>query len=220
MKHLFGHATSLLVICGAVLFPAATVAGQGTLNPVPPLVAQPAAPAPSVANGAPTSVVSVPADYVIGAEDLLSVVFWRDKELSADVVVRPDGRISLPLLNDVYAVGFTPEQLAGELMKAASKYIEDPTASVIVKEIRSRKVFILGQVGKPGPYPLTSDMTVLQLIAIAGDILEYADAKNITVVRPENGREHRFKFNYRDVLKGKKIEQNIKLKPGDTVIVP
>jgi len=90
---------------------------------------------------------------------------------------------------------------------------------VIVREIKSRKVYIIGQVNKAGPYPLTSDMTVLQLIAVAGDLLEYADAKNIVITRMENGKERRFKFNYKDVLRGKSLEQNILLKPNDTVIV-
>ena len=214
MKHLSGQVMCVLVICGTLSSPALARQAARPPQPIAP-VAQPAS-----GNGAPRTAVKVPSDYVIGAEDALSVVFWRDKELSADVIVRPDGKISLPLLNDVMAVGLTPEQLAGELMKAATKYIEDPTASVIVKEIRSRRVYILGQVGKPGPYPLTSDMTVLQLIAIAGDVLEYADSKDITITRMEGGKESRFKFNYKDVLKGKKLEQNILLKPNDTVIVP
>ena len=213
MNYRFGQVTFALVICGTLSSP--LVADQAKPpQPIAP-VAQPASRQRRSEDRG-----EVPSDYVIGAEDALSVVFWRDKELSADVIVRPDGKISLPLLNDVVAVGLTPEQLAAELMKAATKYIEDPTASVIVKEIRSRKVYILGQVGKPGPYPLTSDMTVLQLIAIAGDVLEYADAKDITITRMEGGKERRFKFNYRDVLKGKRLEQNILLKPNDTVIVP
>jgi polysaccharide export outer membrane protein len=212
MKHLSGQLMCVVVICGTLSTPA--LARQAAKPPQPTAPAQ-----PSAGNGAPKTGAVLPADYVIGAEDSLSIVFWRDKELSADVVVRPDGKISLPLINDVTAVGLTPEQLAASLMKAASKFIEDPTASVIVKEIRSRKVYIIGQVAKAGPYPLTSDMTVLQLIAIAGDLLEYADAKNIVITRMENGKESRFKFNYKDVLKGKNLQQNILLKPNDTVIV-
>ena len=215
MNYRFGPISLALVICGTLSAPLAADQAKPTQPTTPPA-------RPASVNGAPKAegVAKLPADYVIGTEDFLSIVFWRDKELSADVVVRPDGKISVPLLNDITAVGLTPEQLANELMKAASKYIEDPTATVIVKEIRSRKVFIIGQVSRPGPYPLTGDMTVLQLIAIAGDVLEFADAKDITITRMEKGREQRFKFNYRDVLKGKKLEQNILLKPNDTVIVP
>jgi polysaccharide export outer membrane protein len=163
--------------------------------------------------------VPLPAGYVIGAEDVLSIVFWRDKELSAEVVVRPDGKISVPLLNDVQAAGYTPEQLGDVLVKAATKYIADPTATVIVKAINSRKVYVIGEVGKPGTVSLVGEMNVLQLIAVVGGLLEYADKENITVVRQENGRERRFKFNYKEVVKGKKVEQNIMLKPGDTVLV-
>jgi len=134
--------------------------------------------------------------------------------------VRPDGKISLPLLKDIQAAGYTPDQLTGVLVGAASKYISQPNATVIVKEINSRKVFIVGQVAKPGGYPMTGSMTVLELIALSGDVLEYAKSKNIVVVRKENDGERRFQFNYKDVLKGKHSEQNIRLTPGDTVIVP
>ena len=163
----------------------------------------------------------MPPGYVIGAEDVLTIVFWRDKEMSADVVVRPDGKISLPLLNDVQAAGYTPDQLRGQLELAAKKFMkDDPNASVIVKAVNSRKVHIIGNVGKAGTYPLAGDMTVLQFIALAGGLQEYADAKNITIMRKEDGQDRAFKFNYKDVVKGKKLQQNIALKPGDTVIVP
>lgn len=162
----------------------------------------------------------VPGDYVIGADDALSIVFWRDKDMSADVVVRPDGKISLPLLNEMQAAGYTPEQLRGKLVEAASKYVEEPNATVVVKEIRSRKVFITGNVAKPSSYPLIGEMNVLQLIAQAGGLLEYADSKNIVVMRTENGKQQHFTVNYNDVIKRKNVAQNISLKPGDTVVVP
>jgi polysaccharide export outer membrane protein len=170
--------------------------------------------------GAPTAAPVLPARYVIGAQDVLSIVFWRDKDMSADVVVRPDGKISLPLLNEMQAAGFTPEQLRMTLVSAAAKYIEDPDATVVVKEIHSRNVYITGNVGKPGTYPLTTDMTVLQFIALAGGLQEFSDAKNIVVIRTENGRQQYYKFNYKDVVKQKQPEQNLALKPGDTVVVP
>ncbi|HSL23440.1 MAG TPA: polysaccharide biosynthesis/export family protein [Vicinamibacterales bacterium] len=170
-------------------------------------------------NGPKVEAVTPPAGYVIGPEDLLTIVFWRDRDMSADVVVRPDGMISLPLLNDLQAAGYTPEQLAVALEKAASKYITEPSASVIVREIRSRKVYVVGEVARPGTVPLMSEMNVLQVIAAVGGLLEYADRDNITIVRNKNGREWRFKFNYNDVVKGKKLQQNILLQPGDTVVV-
>ena len=164
--------------------------------------------------------VSLPAGYVIGPEDVLSIVFWRDKDMSSEVVVRPDGRISLPLLNDLMAAGYTPDELRTVLIREASKYLEDANATVVVKEIHSRKVFVTGQVGKPGSYPLVGGLNVLQMIAHSGGLLEYADSKNIVIVRSEHGQEHRFKFNYKEVVKGKNVAQNIPLRPGDTIIVP
>ena len=174
---------------------------------------------------APTAVavpagVPTPADYVIGPNDVLTVVFWRDKDISGDVVVRPDGRISVPLINELQASGLTPEQLRQQITTAAAKFVEDPTVSVVVKTINSRRVFITGQVGKPGEYPLSGPTTVLQLLAVAGGVHEFADSKNITIVRSENGRTVAYPFNYKDVLKRKNLKQNIELKPGDTVVVP
>ena len=184
--------------------------------------------APQHAAGAPATTsapatktgVALPADYVIGPDDVLSVVFWRDKDLSAEVVVRPDGKISLPLLNDVQAAGMTPEQLRQNVTEDAKRYIEDPTASVVVRQINSRKAFITGEVEKPGSYALTAPTTVLQLISMAGGLKEYANGKKIVVMRVENGRPMGYPFNYKDVINRKNMKQNIELKPGDTVIVP
>jgi polysaccharide export outer membrane protein len=151
---------------------------------------------------------------------VLAVLFWRDKEMSGDYTVRPDGQITLPLLSDIRAAGLTPEQLRDELTKAAAKYLEDPNVTVGVKVINSRKVFITGMVGKVGAYPLTAPTTVLQLIVMAGGLQEFAKSKEIVILRKENGKQTIFKFNYNDVKKGKNLTQNIELKPGDTVIVP
>jgi polysaccharide biosynthesis/export protein len=193
---------------------------------VSPLVAgqaKPAArngtPARTAAPSIPTG-TTVPADYVIGPDDVLTIVFWREKDLSGDVAVRPDGRISLPLLNDVEAAGLTPEELRVKLTQKAGELLEEPTVTVVVKGINSRKVFITGQVAKPGPYPLIGPMTIAQLITIAGGLQEYADAKNITILRTEKGRASSLRFNYDEVKRGKKLQQNIELRPGDTVFVP
>jgi polysaccharide export outer membrane protein len=161
----------------------------------------------------------VPKDYLIGIEDVLSVVFWRDKDMSADVVVRPDGKISLPMLNDLAAAGMTPEQLAENVQRAATKFVREPGATVIVKEIRSRKVYVIGQVAKPGTFPLGGDMNVLQMIAEAGGFLEDAKKDEVTIVRSENGTERRYRFNYDEVIRGKRPQQNFRLAPGDTIIV-
>jgi len=199
----------LSAIALAGLLSSTGVAAQNVTSP-PPAAAR---------NGAGVAAVP-PADYVIGADDVLSIVFWRDKDMSADVVVRPDGKISLPLLNDVQAAGLTPEQLRLELEKAASRYIEDPNASVVVKDIKSRKVYITGQVSRPGPVLLTGPTTVLQAIALAGGLLEYADSKNVMIMRVQGGRTTTLKFNYKDVIRRKNLQQNVYLQPGDTIVVP
>lgn len=172
-------------------------------------------------SGAPLPAgVTAPADYLIGPDDVLTVVFWREKDMSGDATVRPDGRISLPLINDIQAAGLTPEQLRVNITEASSKYIEQPTVAVVVKQINSRKVFITGQVAKQGVFPLSGPTTVMQLITIAGGLLEYADEKNISIVRNEKGRALSFRFNYDEVKKRKNLNQNIELKPGDTIVVP
>jgi len=173
------------------------------------------------AAGAPVPVVAaVPSDYVIGADDVLSVIYWREKDMSADVTVRPDGKVALPLLNDLQAAGLTPEAFRDRVIEAARRFVEDPNPTVMVKEINSRRVFITGQVEKPGPYPLNNTMTVLQLISIAGGLKEFARGKNISVIRFEDGQQVVHGFNYQEALSRKNLERNITLKPGDTVLVP
>jgi polysaccharide export outer membrane protein len=202
----------ILMLAAAACLAATSVFAQS--KPVPPRTA------PAAASSVPAAGVVPPQGYLIGPDDLLSIVFWREKDMSADVTVRPDGKISLPLLNDIQAAGLTPEQLRLNVTEVANKLIEEPTVSVVVKTINSRKVFITGQVGKPGPYPLGGPTTVLQLIATAGGLQEYADSKKIIIVRSENGKSSTSSFNYNDVVEGKNLKQNIDLKPGDTVIVP
>lgn len=166
-----------------------------------------------------TPAATLPRDYIIGVEDVLSVIFWREKDMSAEVVVRPDGKISLPMLNDVMAAGLTPEQLADVVAKAGTKFVRDAGATVIVKEIRSRKIYIIGEVARPGTFQLGSEMTVLQAIGEAGGFIEGADKGDVIIVRNEGGKERRFKFNYNQVVDGKNPAQNITLQPGDTIIV-
>lgn len=197
VKDLFTRKGSFAVLCAALL--GVSVAACGGAR-APAIVARPSIP------------------YLIGANDILTVTFWQDRT-PVDVVVRPDGKISMPLLNDMPAAGYTPQQLATALEEVAAKYITEPQATVTVKESRSRKVFVLGEVATPGMVPLNGEMNVLQLIAVGGGLLEYADKDNIVIIRTENGQETRFKFNYDDVLDGKKVEQNILLQPGDTVVV-
>ena len=140
--------------------------------------------------------------------------------MSIDVSVRPDGKISLPLINEVHAAGLTPEQLRQTIVTEAGKFLEDPTVSVVVREIKSRKVFITGQIGRPGEYMLGGPTTVLQLIAIAGGVTEYADTEHIALVRTENGQPVSYNINYKDLKRRKNLKQNLELEPGDTIIVP
>ena len=209
--------------------PSAPGTTQKTPPPSTPGAAQnttPAAPArgPAPARGAVAPVVPAgvptPPDYVIGPDDVLGIFVWKDKDMSLDVAVRPDGKISLPLINDVQASGLTPEQLRLAITEAANKFVEDPSVSVVVKQVNSRKVFVLGQVGKPGPYPLTGPTTVLQFLATAGGVGEYSKSDKIVVMRTENGKTVSYKFNYKDVTEGKNLQQNIDLKPGDTIVIP
>jgi len=200
-SHSFALALALLIAAAAV-----------------PASAQQAAPGNPVVKTPPAA--EVPADYVIGPEDVLTILFWREKEMSSEVIVRPDGRISLPLINEMMAAGLTPEELRVQITAAAVKFVDTPTVSVGVKEIHSRKVFITGQVAKPGPYPLGGPLTIAQLISLAGGTHEYADEKNIGIFRTENGRPISLQFNYKDFKKRKNLQQNITLKPGDTVVVP
>ena len=187
----------------------------------PPAVTAQSVPAAAAAAAAPRATdPAIPPGYVIGTDDVLSIVYWKDKDMSADAQVRPDGRIALPLINEVQAAGLTPEQLREKITEESKKYMEDASITVVVRQINSRKAFITGEVNKPGPYPLTSPTTVLQLISLAGGLREYADSKKIVIMRTVNGTPTSLKFNYKDVVNGKNLAQNIALKPGDTVVVP
>ena len=182
------------------------------------------APKPTAqANGSPAPAASaptVPVDYVIGPDDVIAILVREDKEMSGEYVVRPDGIITIPLLNDIQAAGLTTEQLREAVKKAATKMVLEPTVTVGVKQINSRKVHITGMVGKPGAYGLPTGMTVVQLIASAGGLHEFADSKKIMIVRIEGGKQVAYKFNYKDFVNGKNLKQNIELRPGDTVVVP
>ncbi len=158
--------------------------------------------------------------YVIGPEDVLSVNVWKEAEVSGSVPVRPDGKISLPLLNDVQAAGLTPTQLAADITEKLKKYVEQPRVTVVVTAINSRRVYIMGQVARPGAFPLLPGMTVLQALSSAGGLAEFAHSKDIYVLRTENGKQQKLPFNYKAVLKAQNGAQDIPLKAGDTIIVP
>lgn len=157
--------------------------------------------------------------YIIGADDVIIINVWKEPELSRTVPVRPDGKISLPLLNDVQASGYTPVQLGMFLTEKLKKFIAEPQVTVMVATINSRKIHMVGEVARAGTYPMLPDMTVLQALAGSG-FTQFANTKKIYILRLENGVQKKYLFNYNKVIKGDNPEQNILLKPGDTIVVP
>jgi polysaccharide biosynthesis/export protein len=159
-------------------------------------------------------------NYSIAPEDVLTIDVWKEPEISRTVPVRRDGKISLPLLNDLQAAGLTPTQLGAEIVEKLRATIVHPQVTVIVAQMSSLRIYILGQVTRAGAYPLVPDMTVMQALSIAGGFTPYANLKKIYVMRSENGASRIFPMNYKEVIGGRKPEQNIPLKPGDTIVVP
>ncbi len=158
--------------------------------------------------------------YVIGPEDVLYIHVWKEEALTRTIPVRTDGKISLPLIQEVKAAGLTPLQLKEVLMRKFKEFIENPMVSVTLVEINSYKVYVIGQVRNPGVHRLRSETTVTQIIVVAGGFTEWANPKKILVIRKENGREKRIKVNYKRVMSGKDLDSDIILKAGDTVVVP
>ena len=159
-------------------------------------------------------------NYSIAPEDVLTIDVWKEPEISRTVPVRRDGKISLPLLNDLQAAGLTPTQLGAEIVEKLRATIVHPQVTVIVAQMSSLRIYILGQVTRAGAYPLVPDMTVMQALSIAGGFTPYANLKKIYVMRSENGASKIFPMNYKEVVSGHKPQQNIPLKPGDTIVVP
>ena len=221
-------AIAMVLVCAGVLPAAQAGGGQngGRTTPARPTTAAPRPAAPATIQPTPAAPpaaapgVTPPNGYTIGTDDLLVIVFRQDKEMSGEVVDRPDGKITLPLINDVQASGLTPGQLRDSIQEAAAKFLLEPDATVVVKQINSRKVYITGQVAKPGGYSMTVPTTVLQLIAMAGGLLEYADREHIVVLRNESGKQTSYRFNYKAVAQQKNLNQNVMLQIGDTVLVP
>lgn len=204
-----------LSFVGLILALASGVAAQQKppMKPTPP--AQSAAPAPLKGEASMTA-----EDFIIGVEDVLTVNVWKDPDSSVpQVVVRPDGKITLPLIKDVQAAGLTTKQLEESITQLLTPFMKQPVVTVIVLKIESRKVSIVGAVSKPGAYPLGAPMTVLELIARAGGLTEFAKGggKSIKVLRKKDGST--VSFNYKEVVEGKNLKQNIFLENGDIVMV-
>ncbi len=171
-------------------------------------------------NGDAVKAATADPGYVIGADDVLTVSVWKEAELTRSVVVRPDGMISIPLLGDVKADGLTPIQLATLLTERLRKFVNEPQVTVIVTTINSRLIHIVGEVNRAGTFPMLPNMTVLMALSGAGGFTQFANTKKIYVLRSVNGTQKKFPFNYKEVIKGNRSEENILLKPGDTIVVP
>ncbi|MGO9316183.1 MAG: polysaccharide biosynthesis/export family protein [Terracidiphilus sp.] len=185
-----------------------TPATQDTTKPVAPEAPSPAMPA-SV----------VPDSYVIGASDVVMVTVYKEPTLSSSLLVRPDGMISLPLLGDVKAAGKTPLQLADEVTTKLKKYVQDPNVTVILTGMNSKKVYLIGEVGRAGPLEMTPGMTLLQAIATAGGLTPFANAKRIYILRTVDGKQQKIFVQYKKALRGDG-SLNLPLNPGDTIVVP
>jgi polysaccharide export outer membrane protein len=196
----------------AVIFCAAVAGAQET--------AKPATAVPAATKAEPASQSSGDSDYRIGPQDVLKVDVWKEPEITRTIPVRPDGKISLPLLNDVQAAGLTAMQLAGVIREGLTKYITSPQVTVTVTEINSRRVYCNGEVLKPGALALLPNMTALQALSSCGGFTQFAKLKGIYILRVENGKQVQHPFNYKDVVKGMKPEANILLQPGDIIVVP
>jgi polysaccharide export outer membrane protein len=159
-------------------------------------------------------------NYTIGPQDVLDISVWKEAELTRSVPVRPDGKISMPLLNDVQAAGLTPMQLTLRITADLKKFIADPQVTVVVAQINSQRIYILGEVNRAGAFPLLPGMTVLEALSSGGGFTMFANTKKIYVLRKVNGEQQKYPFNYKDVVHGKSPESNITLKAGDTIVVP
>jgi polysaccharide biosynthesis/export protein len=158
--------------------------------------------------------------YKIGPNDVLNIFVWKEADLTRDVTVMPDGKITYPLIGEIMAQGQTASELKKAIADKLQNFVTAPEVTVIVKESRSQVVYAIGKLTRPGPYPLAPGMTVMQALSAAGGFTEWADTKNILIVRREGGKETQLRFNFKEFTAGEKLEQNILLKPGDTLVVP
>jgi polysaccharide export outer membrane protein len=201
-----------LALLVAPSFAAGQAARPANARPAVPQGATTAAEAPSPAVAG--------SDYKIAPNDVLVIGVWKEVDLTGEVVVRPDGKISLPLLNDLAVANLTPEQLRVKLVEQYHRFYENPVVTVVLKQVNNNKAFVMGQVLHPGAYVVSGDTTVLQVIALAGGFAEFADTRHVAVIRQNGSVQETYEFNYDDFVKRHTPKQNIVLKPGDTVIVP
>ena len=188
-----------------------TPAAKDNTTPATQDTAQPSAPS--------VPALVVPDSYVIGESDVVTVTVFKEPTLSSSLLVRPDGMISLPLLGDIKAAGKTPLQLADEVTAKLKKFIQDPNVTIVLSQMNSKKVYLIGEVGRTGPMELTPGMTLLQAIATAGGISQYANAKKMYILRTVDGKQKKIPVQYKQALKGDS-SLNLTLNPGDTIVVP
>jgi polysaccharide biosynthesis/export protein len=176
---------------------------------------------PTAAQGSMAVSPAVPDSYAIGKEDVLNISVWKEPDISRTVPVRPDGKITLPLLGEIQASGITPSKLQDNITQGLRAYVSNPAVTVIVQEVKSLKFNIVGEITKPGSYPLTEPMTVLDAIAVGGGLKDFAKGGRIYVLRANaDGSHSKIPFDYKNVIKGRKLSENVGLMPGDTVVVP
>ncbi|MGH9325818.1 MAG: polysaccharide biosynthesis/export family protein [Terriglobia bacterium] len=200
-------AAAIILVVSALLVALPATAGQGKKEN----------------SGESSHLPNVPAGptYVISPGDVLDISVWKEPNISfRGLPVRPDGKISLPLINDVQAAGLTAMQLSSSITQKLKKYIEDPQVTVVVAVVNSQRYYLLGEVARPGVFPLLPGLRVLQALSAAGGFSQFANVKKIYVLRSVNGSQQKFPFNYKDVVAGHNLQENIELKPGDTIIVP
>jgi polysaccharide biosynthesis/export protein len=159
-------------------------------------------------------------DYLIQASDILAISVWREEDLQAEVLVRPDGKFSFPLAGEVVAAAQTIEQVRADVVGKIEKYIPDPVVTVTLRQSLGNRIFVLGKVQRPGEFPLTQDLDVMQALALGGGLVTFADAKDISILRRTNGEQVAIPFNYQEASYGTNLEQNVLLQPGDVVVVP
>jgi polysaccharide export outer membrane protein len=213
----------LVGLCSMAALAQDAAQGSDSTNATAPATPSEAKATPLPPSNTPASRVPAiqAANYIVGVGDVLEVNVWKENELSKTVPVRPDGMITLPLVGELKAVGLTPVQLQEQITNALTKVVSEPQVTVMVVSVNSMSFNIMGNVNKPGYYPLTRPISILDAIALSGGFRDFAKQNKIYVLRKsENGTEQRLKFNYKEVIKGKKMAQNITLQPHDTLVIP
>jgi polysaccharide export outer membrane protein len=210
---------AILVLTALLAIPAGAQDSTGKAKDKKEVPAMASATSTRAATPPPTSATNDP-DYEIGPGDTLNISVWKEAELSGIILVRPDGKVSLPLAGDVQAAGATPTKLAATITERLRQYLTDPRVTVIVTLANSRRIYLIGEVVRPGAIPMLPNMTLLQALSTSGGFSQFANVKKMYVLRVENGKQIKMPVNYKAAISGRAPEQNIALKAGDTIVVP